>query len=56
VLLSPYINKGTVTLTDYNHYSSLATFEDLLGLPQLGEAQTVTSTFGPDVFTRAPSR
>jgi phosphatidylinositol-3-phosphatase len=52
VLLSPYIKKGTVTLTDYNHYSSLATFEDLFGLPLLGEAQTVTSTFGSDVFTK----
>ncbi|HTU31266.1 MAG TPA: alkaline phosphatase family protein [Solirubrobacteraceae bacterium] len=54
VLLSPYIKKGTVTLTDYNHYSSLATFEDLFRLPLLGEAQTVTSTFGADVFTKAP--
>jgi hypothetical protein len=54
VLLSPYIKKGTVTLTDYNHYSSLATFEDLFALPPLGEAQTVTSTFGSDVFTKAP--
>jgi hypothetical protein len=54
VLLSPYIKKGTVTLTDYNHYSSLATFENLFGLPLLGEAQTVTSTFGSDVFTKAP--
>jgi hypothetical protein len=54
VLLSPYIKKGTVTVTDYNHYSSLATFENLFGLPRLGEAQTVTSTFGSDVFTKAP--
>jgi hypothetical protein len=51
VLLSPFITPGTVTATPYNHFSSLATTEDLFGLPLLGEAATVTSTFGPDVFT-----
>ena len=35
----------------YNHYSTLATDEKLFGLPLLGEARTVTSTFGSDVFT-----
>jgi hypothetical protein len=51
VLLSPYITPGTTTLTDYNHYSSLASFEDLFGLPRLAEAATASGTFGPDVFT-----
>jgi hypothetical protein len=51
VLLSPYIKAGTVTTRSYNHYSTLATDEELLGLPLLGEARTVTSTFGADVFT-----
>jgi hypothetical protein len=51
VLLSPFITPGTVSATPYNHFSSLATIEDLFGLPRLGEAATVTSTFGPDVFT-----
>jgi hypothetical protein len=53
VLLSPYIKPGTVSTTPYNHYSTLATDEDLLGLPRLGEARTVTAPFGPDVFSAA---
>ena len=51
VLLSPDIKPGTVSTTPYNHYSTLATDETLLGLPRLGEAKTVTATFGPDIFT-----
>jgi phosphatidylinositol-3-phosphatase len=53
LLLSPDIKPGTVSTTPYNHYSTLATDEALLGLPRLGEARTVTSTFGSDVFTAA---
>jgi hypothetical protein len=52
VLLSPFIAPGTTTSTSYNHFSALASIENNFGLPLLGEAQTVTSTFGPDVFTR----
>jgi len=51
VLLSPYIKPGTVSTTDYNHYSSLGSWESLLGLPRLAYAATVPTTFGPDVFT-----
>ena len=51
LLLSPYIKAGTVSSTAYNHYSSLASWEALFGLPRLADAATVTSTFGPDVFT-----
>ena len=51
VLLSPYIKGGTTTTTPYNHYSSLASWESLLRLARLGDAATVTSTFGSDVFT-----
>lgn len=51
VLLSPYIKPGTVSSTAYNHYSSLASWESMLGLPRLAYAATVPSTFGPDVFT-----
>jgi hypothetical protein len=51
VLISPFITPGTVvTKTDYNHYSSLASIEDLFGLPHLGEAQTVTTTFDRGVY------
>jgi phosphatidylinositol-3-phosphatase len=52
VLLSPYIAPGTRSTVAYNHYSTLATDEKLLGLHALGEAKTVSSTFGADVFTR----
>lgn len=52
VLLSPFIAPGTTTSTAYNHFSALASIETNFGLPRLGEALTVTSTFGPDVFTR----
>jgi phosphatidylinositol-3-phosphatase len=53
VLLSPFIQPGTVSTTSYNHYSTLATDEQLLGLPRLGDARTVTATFGTDIFTAA---
>ena len=53
VLLSPLIKPGTVSTTPYNHYSSLASWESLLGLPRLADAASVTSTFGADVFTAA---
>ena len=53
VLLSPFIKPGTVSTTAYNHYSSLASWESLLGLPRLADAATVPSTFGADVFTAA---
>jgi len=51
VLLSPFIAPGTVSATPYNHYSSLASWERLLGLPRLADAATVPATFGSDVFT-----
>jgi phosphatidylinositol-3-phosphatase len=51
VLLSPFIKPGTISTTPYNHYSSLASWETLLGVPRLADAKTVPSTFGADVFT-----
>ena len=51
VLLSPFIAPGTVSATPYNHYSSLASWETLLGVPRLADAATVPATFGADVFT-----
>jgi hypothetical protein len=53
VLISPFIEPGTISATPYNHYSSLASFESLLGLSPLAYAATAPSTFGPDVFTAA---
>jgi hypothetical protein len=54
VLLSPFIKPGTVSTTGYNHYSSLASWESLFGLPRLADAAGVPATFGSDVFTAAP--
>ncbi len=51
VLLSPGIAPETVSSVPYNHYSSLASWESLLGLPPLGDAAGVPATFGADVFT-----
>jgi len=53
VLLSPFIKPGTVSSTPYNHYSALASFETLLGLPRLADAASVPAIFGADVFTNA---
>jgi hypothetical protein len=53
VLLSPFIKPGTVSISSYNHYSLLASIEDLFGLHRLGEANLAgTTTFGSDVFTQ----
>jgi hypothetical protein len=53
VLLSPFIKPGTVSSTPYNHYSSLASWESLLGLPRNAYAASVPGVFGADVFTAA---
>ena len=50
LLLSPFIRPGTVSTVPYNHYSTLATIEDLFGLAKLGQAATTSATFGPDIF------
>jgi hypothetical protein len=52
VLISPFITAGSVApkSDSYNHYSSLASIEDLFGLPHLGEAQTVTTTFDKHIY------
>jgi hypothetical protein len=54
VLLSPFIKPGTVSKTPYNHYSTLASVEKIFGLPLLGEARSVTATFGRDIFNKFP--
>ena len=51
LLLSPYIKGGSVSRRPYNHYSSLASWEQLFGLERLAYAATVKGTFGADVFT-----
>lgn len=53
VLISPFIKGGTTTAVPYNHFSTLATMEDLFGLSKLGQAKSVSATFGKDVFNRS---
>ncbi len=52
VVISPFVRPGTVSHNAYNDFSVLATEEDIFGVSRLGEAATVTSTFGRDVFDR----
>jgi hypothetical protein len=53
VAISPFIAPGTLSYSQYNHYSLLASIEDLFGLSRLGEANLPgTTTFGSDIFTK----
>jgi phospholipase C len=53
VLLSPYIQAGSVNDTPYNHYSLLRSTEDLFGLSHLGYAAADgLMPFGADVFNQ----
>jgi hypothetical protein len=55
VLLSPFIAPSTVSTASYNHYSLLASIEDLFKLNRLAEARLPgTTTFATDIFTAAP--
>jgi len=50
--MSYAVDFGTVSTTDYNHYSMLRSVEDLFGLPYLGYAGlSGQASFGTDVFT-----
>jgi hypothetical protein len=52
VAISRFIKARTISLRPYNHYSLLASIEDLFGLPRLAEARLPgTTTFGADVYT-----
>lgn len=52
VMLSPFINGGTVSTVPYNHYSLLRSIEDIFGLSHLGyAAQSGLVSFGSDIFT-----
>jgi hypothetical protein len=51
VLLSPFIQPGTVSAVPYNHYSTLRYIEDTFGLAHLGYAgKSGLKVFGSDVF------
>jgi hypothetical protein len=52
LVLSPFVRAGTTSDRMYNHYSLLATIEDIFSLPRLGYAGAPgLNAFGPDVFT-----
>lgn len=53
VLISPFIKPGTISTAPYNHYSSLASWEQLFGLAHIAYAANVPGSFGSDVFTEA---
>ncbi|MEA5454158.1 alkaline phosphatase family protein [Sinomonas sp. JGH33] len=53
LVLSPFTAGGTWSTTSYNHYSLLASIEDLYGLPHLGYANTPgLNRFGLDVYNK----
>jgi hypothetical protein len=58
VLLSPFIDPGTIDLAAYNHFTLLRSVEDLFGLARLGYAGgDGLQSLGPDAFTCfAPGR
>jgi hypothetical protein len=51
LVLSRYVRPNTWSTTSYNHYSLLASIEDVFGLPYLGYARTSgLNRFGLDVY------
>lgn len=51
LLLSPFAKAGTTSTVPYNHFSLLASIEDMFSLPRLGFAGAPgINTFGTDVF------
>lgn len=51
LVISPWTKPGTWSTTPYNHYSLLASLEDIFGLPYLGYARTPgLDRFGLDVY------
>jgi hypothetical protein len=52
IVLSKYVQPGTVSAVPYNHYSLLRTVEAIFALPYLGyAAEPELRVFGPDVFS-----
>jgi len=51
LLISPYVQPGSVNDTPYNHYSLLRSIEDVFGLGHLGFAGAADlGSFGADVY------
>lgn len=53
LVISRFTRPGTWSARPYNHYSLLASIEDIFGLPHLGYARTPgLNRFGSDVYNR----
>lgn len=53
LILSPLVQPGTSSQVVYNHYSLLASIEDVFSLPYIGYAQVTTlNKFGADVYNK----
>ncbi|WP_456509048.1 alkaline phosphatase family protein [Arthrobacter sp. TE12232] len=51
LVISPFTKGGTTSDRMYNHYSLLASIEDIFSVPRLGYAGAAgQNSFGPDVF------
>jgi hypothetical protein len=51
LVISPFVRPGAWSTTSYNHYSLLASLEELFGLPKLGYAASPgLNRFGLDVY------
>jgi hypothetical protein len=51
LVISPFTKGGTTSDTTYNHYSLLASIEDIFSVPRLGYAGAAgLNSFGPDVL------
>ena len=56
VVISPYVQPGTVDMTPYNHFALLRSLENVFGVSHLGyAARSNLAAFGPDVYGRAAS-
>jgi phosphatidylinositol-3-phosphatase len=57
VVLSPFVRRGAVSTTAYNHFSMLRSMEDLFGVGHLGyAAQSGLRPFGGDVYSAGRAR
>lgn len=55
LVLSKWTAPNTTSTTSYNHYSLLASLEDVYGLPYLGYAgSTGLNRFGLDIYNAPP--
>ncbi|MEC5191489.1 hypothetical protein RCH17_001879 [Arthrobacter sp. MP_M7] len=55
LVISPFTQAGTTSDRQYNHYSLLASIEDIFSLPRLaGASEPAVNAFGADVYRARP--